>query len=595
MITMDLYTYIQPIEGVLALLLVLYVFWRNIPKNSKKSNIPEPSGSWPIIGHLHLLGGNEIVCKKLGAMADKFGPLYSLKLGSRRVLVVSSWEIAKDCLTNNDRTLATRASIAAGKHMGYNNAIFAFAPYGEYWRNIRKIATIELLSSYRLEKLKHVRFSEIDLFIKELFGRCAQNSADNCAQVAMNELLERLTFNINLRMIVGKPFSSSSYAQVNSEPWRYKKAIKQTLYLFGIFVLADALPWLEWMDIQGHVHAMKKTAKELDSVISVWLEDHLRKKKENQGSCESDFMDVMLANLPEDAVISGHTRDTIVKATTLLTALVLVENDLPINGKVCCFLDNKPYSISVLETKLPLSEVVIPSTVMSDSQDSKFGESGNNNHCNSKDAVPFAPVESIKKPSISRNVEIGQVENRDLKEKSECSGPTIPPGFEPEAHCPSKPIVNDNFVRCSLPQKDLKKGADTCRKRKVVRRSSRRLSRIQPRTSSSLSSYFLNNMNSKKVAQRRSRSSSWLREGSPGNSRIVSTSTKVLESDVNSPATALTPPFYSKLKETVEFRKECEIEAAETWKVGQLLGLKANNEQALLKKLSEDIMRERNF
>ncbi|XVF32143.1 hypothetical protein REPUB_Repub17cG0056600 [Reevesia pubescens] len=318
---MDLYTYIQPIEGVLALLLVLYVFWRNIPKNSKKCSIPEPSGSWPIIGHLHLLGGNEIVCKKLGAMADKFGPLYSLKLGSRRVLVVSSWEIAKDCLTNNDRTLATRASIAAGKHMGYNNAIFALAPYGEYWRNIRKIATIELLSSNRLEKLKHVRFSEIDLFIKELFGRCAQNSADNCAQVAMNELLERLTFNINLRMIVGKPFSSSSYAQVNSEPWRYEKAIKQALYLFGIFVLADALPWLEWMDIQGHVHAMKKTAKELDSVISVWLEDHLRKKKENQGSCESDFMDVMLANLPEDAVISGHTRDTIVKATTLILTM----------------------------------------------------------------------------------------------------------------------------------------------------------------------------------------------------------------------------------------------------------------------------------
>ena len=84
----------------------------------------------------------------------------------------------------------------------------------------------------------------MDLFVKELFGLCAQNSAENCARVTMNEVLERLTFNINLKMLVGKRFSTSSYAQRNSEPWRYEEAIKQALYLFGIFVLADALPWL---------------------------------------------------------------------------------------------------------------------------------------------------------------------------------------------------------------------------------------------------------------------------------------------------------------------------------------------------------------
>ncbi|OMP09866.1 Cytochrome P450 [Corchorus olitorius] len=233
-------------------------------------------------------------------MADKFGPIYSLKLGQHRVLVVSSWEIAKDCFTTNDKTLATRASIAAGKHIGYNNAIFALAPYGEYWRTIRKIATIELFSTHRLEKLKHIRLSEMDLFIKEMFQLCA-GRAENWAQVTMSEVLERLTFNVSLRTLVGKRFSSSSYAQVNSEPWRYEKAIKQALYLSGIFILADALPYLEWLDIQGHVRSMKKTAKEIDSVISVWLEDHLRRRKESQGSCESDFMDVMLANLADDA------------------------------------------------------------------------------------------------------------------------------------------------------------------------------------------------------------------------------------------------------------------------------------------------------
>ncbi|KAE8685076.1 hypothetical protein F3Y22_tig00111101pilonHSYRG00077 [Hibiscus syriacus] len=180
-------------------------------------------------------------------MADKHGPLYSLKLGTHRVLVVSSWEFAKDCFTTNDRTLATRASIAAGRHIGYNNAVFGHAPYGEYWRDIRKMVTVELLSSHRLEKLKHIRFSEMDLFIKELYGLCSQKGAENIA----------------------KRFYGDAYSKVNSEPWRYERAIKQTLYLSGIFVLADALPYLEWLYIQGHIRSMKKTAKELDSILTL--------------------------------------------------------------------------------------------------------------------------------------------------------------------------------------------------------------------------------------------------------------------------------------------------------------------------------------
>ncbi|KAB2020921.1 hypothetical protein ES319_D07G103400v1 [Gossypium barbadense] len=341
---MDLYTLILSIAS---LLLFLYIFSRNSPKNSKKNCIPEPSGSLPLIGHLHLLGGKEPLCKKLATMADKHGPFYSLKLGTHRVLVVNGWEIAKACFTDNDRTLATRANTAGGRYMGYNNAIIAFAPYDEYWRNIRKMAIVELLSSHRLEKLKHIRFSEMDSFVKELYGL-----SRNGDKVTISEALERLTFNINLRMLFGKRFSGNDYGEVNSEPWRYKKAIKLALYLFGIFVLADALPWLERFDIQGHVRSMKETAKELDSIISVWLGEHLKKKRENQGASESDFMDVMLTHLPEDTVISGHTRDTIVKATTLVLSLTGAESTSVTITWVLSLLLNHPTTLMAAQQEL---------------------------------------------------------------------------------------------------------------------------------------------------------------------------------------------------------------------------------------------------
>nr|TKS07549.1 hypothetical protein D5086_0000113140 [Populus alba] len=307
-----------------ALILVfLYGFWKILARNSeskKPNRAPEPSGAWPILGHLPSLVGKDPACKTLGAIADKYGPIYSLKFGIHRTLVVSSWETVKDCLNTNDRVLATRAGIAAGKHMFYDNAAFALAPYGQYWRDVRKLATLQLLSNQRLEMLKHVRVSEVDTFIKGLHNFYAGN-VGSPAKVNISKLLESLTFNINLRTIVGKRYCSSTYDKENSEPWRYKKAIKKALYLSGIFVMSDAIPFLEWLDYQGHVSAMKKTAKELDAVIRNWLEEHLKKKKDGElgSDRESDFMDVMISNLAEGPdKISGYSRDVVIKATALV-------------------------------------------------------------------------------------------------------------------------------------------------------------------------------------------------------------------------------------------------------------------------------------
>jgi cytochrome P450 family 82 subfamily G polypeptide 1 len=316
---MEISSHFQTILGLFTFLVIYGVL--KIASNTKKAytkhiRIPEPAGALPFIGHLYLLGGQDRpIAQTLGAIADKYGSFFSLRIGLQRIMVVSSWEMVKECLATNDKTFATRASIAAGKYMGYNNAVFALAPYGQYWRDVRKMATLELLSNHRLEKLKHVRFSEVESLIKDLHLLCTNKKV-----VTISELFEHMTFNISLRMIVGKRFSTTTYEERNSEACRFQSAIKDALYLSGVFVLSDAIPYFEWMDYQGHVGSMKRTAKELDSVLNIWLNEHLQKQSElkstNYG--ESDFMDVMLSSLAEDDVISEHTRDTIVKATALV-------------------------------------------------------------------------------------------------------------------------------------------------------------------------------------------------------------------------------------------------------------------------------------
>lgn len=317
---------------ILELLLVLLLSYSllRIKANKKPSGktqallaVPSPSGAWPIIGHLHLLAGHggQPVCKILGSMADKYGPIFSLKLGRHPTLFISGWEMVKDCLTKNDRVLATRPSIATGKYIGYQNAAFAVSPYGKYWRIIRKIAITKLLSGHSLETHKKVQAAEVDRLIKDLNRHCGE-------KVVLSELIERFTFNVILKLIAGKRFSGEEYEKEGSEAGRIKRAIKKAVYLSGVFVFEDAIPWLEWVD--GHVRSMKKTAVEIDSVIGNWVDEHLQKRlvarKEEE---DNDFIDVLLSKLEEDADIvraGGFTRDTVVKATAMVSSIKCREN-----------------------------------------------------------------------------------------------------------------------------------------------------------------------------------------------------------------------------------------------------------------------------
>ncbi|KAK8642480.1 hypothetical protein V6N13_011822 [Hibiscus sabdariffa] len=143
-------------------------------------------------------------------MADIYGPIFTIKLGVRRALVVSDYETVKECLTTNDKAFATRPNLTASVLMCYNNSMFGFAPYGPYWRQMRKFVTLELLSNSRLVMLKHVRESEIKLSMRELYQHWnkRKNIGSDKVLVEMKRWFWDSTLNVILRMIIGKRIPS---------------------------------------------------------------------------------------------------------------------------------------------------------------------------------------------------------------------------------------------------------------------------------------------------------------------------------------------------------------------------------------------------
>ncbi|CAA7041553.1 unnamed protein product [Microthlaspi erraticum] len=322
-------------------------------RKPKHVKAPEPTGAWPIIGHLHLLGGKEqLLYRTLGEMADRYGPAMSLRLGSSEAFVVSSFEVAKECFTVNDKALASRPMTAAAKHMGYNFAVFGFAPYSSFWREMRKIATVELLSNRRLQMLKHVRVSEISMGVKDLYSLWVKKGGSEPVMVDLKRWLEDMTLNMIVRMVAGKRYfgGGSASPEDTEEARQCQKAIGKFFHLIGIFTASDAFPTLSWFDLQGHEKEMKKTGSELDVILERWIENHRQQRKvSGKKETDSDFIDVMLS-LAEQGKLSHlqYDANTSIKSTCL--ALILGGSDTTastLTWAIALLLNNKDMLVKV--------------------------------------------------------------------------------------------------------------------------------------------------------------------------------------------------------------------------------------------------------
>ncbi|KAE8668761.1 putative Mitochondrial transcription termination factor family protein [Hibiscus syriacus] len=101
-------------------------------------------------------------------LARKYGPIMHLRLGLMPVIVVSSPEAAELFLKTHDLVFASRPPQEESKYISYNEHNLVFAPYGSYWRNMRKMHTLELLSNHKISTVRSMRKLEADLLVHRI-------------------------------------------------------------------------------------------------------------------------------------------------------------------------------------------------------------------------------------------------------------------------------------------------------------------------------------------------------------------------------------------------------------------------------------------
>lgn len=258
---------------------------------AKAGAIPGPRG-WPILGSLLEMGQRAHVRLASLAQVHSAKVLMAFSLGETRVVLTSVPSVARELL--NSSAFADRPIKQSAKLLLFDRAI-GFAPYGDYWRKLRRIAATHLFAPKRLSALEPCRQYETSQLLQGI-----EDSMHSQGSVEVRGLLQKASVNNIMKSVFGRryDFSSSSAACEDGEATQLQTMTREGFELLGAFNWSDHLPVLKWFDFQRVNARCKKLVVEVQQFVQKIIDEHRRALQEEQcdgQKRETDFVDVMLS------------------------------------------------------------------------------------------------------------------------------------------------------------------------------------------------------------------------------------------------------------------------------------------------------------
>nr|QWK52231.1 cytochrome P450 71B3-1 [Isatis tinctoria] len=252
-----------------------------------KQNLPPSPPKLPIIGNLHQLRGLFHRC--LHDFSKKHGPVLLLRLGFLEMVVISSSEAAEEVLKTHDLECCTRPNTHASSIFWRNGKDIGFAPYGEGWKELRKLSVLNFFSATKVRSFRYIREEENDLMVKQL-----KELAQKKSPVDLTQTFFFLAGSIIFRSAFGQRF----YENVHVDKERIKDLMFEAQRI-GSVSSSDIFPGLGWfMDfVSGRHRKLHRVFVEIDTLLSHIIDDHLKNPEEKTNQDRPDIVDSILKTM----------------------------------------------------------------------------------------------------------------------------------------------------------------------------------------------------------------------------------------------------------------------------------------------------------
>ncbi|CAN6584425.1 unnamed protein product [Malus baccata var. baccata] len=289
---------------LVAIFLILIYKWSFT--STPNSSPPSPR-KLPVIGNLHQLG--LYPHRSLGALAQRHGPLMMLHFGSMPVLVVSSAEAASEVMKTHDIAFSSRPKITFFKKFLYDFKDVASAPYGEYWRQVKGICVLNLLSRKKVRSFRTVREEEANSMIKNIMK---QSTSTTSSVFNLSEIFLTLTNDVISRITLG-----TKYSDGDEDGKMFKGLTVELTEIMSRINIGDYIPWLSWCSrLNGLDAKQDDLAKRYDDFLETVVQKHMDGDDHVKNDDEKDLVDVLLS-LQKENVLPIPLDRVCIKAITL--------------------------------------------------------------------------------------------------------------------------------------------------------------------------------------------------------------------------------------------------------------------------------------
>lgn len=193
--------------------------------------------------------------------------------------------MANEIFKTHDHNFAYKPKSPFGDSILFGTSSFFHAPYGDYWRFMKKLCRTELLGARQLERSRGVRREELVRFLRKAFEKAKKKEVLDLSKEIMT-----LTNNITYRMVM----SASSSGQDNDVE-KCVGLVRESFQLVAKMTLANLLGPLRKVGVFFFREQLLDVPRRFDELLERIMEEHEERARRDGGEIENkDLMDIVL-------------------------------------------------------------------------------------------------------------------------------------------------------------------------------------------------------------------------------------------------------------------------------------------------------------
>ncbi|WOL13152.1 geraniol 8-hydroxylase-like [Canna indica] len=323
---------------------------------------PLPPGPYgvPILGHLPFLDPN--LHSYFARLARSYGPIFSLRLGAKLGVVISSPSLAREVLRDQDAAFANRDIPAAARALAYGGgANIVWNPNGPTWRMLRRACVREMLCPAGLDAVYALRRREVRAAVGSLRERSG-------TPVEVGTEMFLATMNVVTSTLWGGTLEDrEERIAVGKE---FRELVAEITELLGRPNVSDFFPTIAKWDLQGIERKMKVLQQRFDGIFDSIIKKKRRSEGDGVKQGGDDFLDFMLRLEKEGG--DGKTPFTMTNVKALLMDMVVGGTDTTSNMLEWALAEMIQKPNILRKAQAEVDEVVGKDTIIEESHATKL-------------------------------------------------------------------------------------------------------------------------------------------------------------------------------------------------------------------------------